>query len=38
MELFVLEDGRVVQRGTASALRAEPATPFVAEFFDESSV
>jgi molybdate transport system ATP-binding protein len=33
-KLFVLEAGRVVQRGTASELRNEPATDFVAEFFD----
>jgi len=33
-DLFVLEEGRVVQRGTASELRAKPATDFVAEFFD----
>jgi ABC-type sulfate/molybdate transport systems ATPase subunit len=32
-ELFVLEEGRIVQRGTAAELRAEPATEFVAEFF-----
>ncbi len=33
-EVFVLEAGRIVQRGTASQLRDAPATPFVAELFD----
>ncbi|HSN82607.1 MAG TPA: ABC transporter ATP-binding protein [Polyangiales bacterium] len=33
-ELFVLEKGKIVQRGTAEELRARPATDFVAEFFD----
>lgn len=33
-ELFVLEGGRIVQRGSAPQLRAKPATEFVAEFFD----
>lgn len=33
-ELFALEKGRIVQRGTAEELRASPATDFVAEFFD----
>lgn len=33
-ELFVLEEGRIVQRGSAAELRARPATAFVAEFFD----
>lgn len=31
-EVCVLEAGRVVQQGTVAALRAAPATPFVAEF------
>jgi molybdate transport system ATP-binding protein len=30
----VIEEGRVVQRGSAKELTARPATPFVAEFFD----
>jgi len=33
-EIVVLESGRVVQRGTAEELHAEPATDFVAAFFD----
>ncbi|MEM7434694.1 MAG: ABC transporter ATP-binding protein, partial [Myxococcota bacterium] len=32
--LVVLEAGRIVQRGTVAELRAEPATDFVAAFFD----
>lgn len=32
--VFVLENGVIVQRGTPSELRADPATAFVAEFFD----
>jgi molybdate transport system ATP-binding protein len=31
-EVFVLEAGKVVQRGSLEALRARPATAFVAEF------
>lgn len=33
-EVFVLEAGQIVQRGTAQELAAQPATPFVAELFD----
>jgi len=31
-EIGVIQDGRVVQRGTAAHLAAAPATPFVADF------
>ena len=33
-EVFVLDAGRVVQRGSAQQLRDEPANDFVAELFD----
>jgi ABC-type sulfate/molybdate transport systems ATPase subunit len=32
-DVHVLEGGRIVQRGTAADLRAEPSTDFVTEFF-----
>ena len=32
-EVFVLEEGKVVQQGSAEALAAQPTTEFVAEFF-----
>ena len=32
--VLVLEAGAVVQRGTADALAAAPATDFVADFFE----
>jgi molybdate transport system ATP-binding protein len=32
-ELWVLEHGRIVQQGHPQAVRAAPATPFVAQFF-----
>ncbi|MGB8328897.1 MAG: ATP-binding cassette domain-containing protein, partial [Polyangiales bacterium] len=35
--VFVIEHGKVVQQGTPKALRARPATEFVAEFFDSPS-
>jgi len=31
-DVAVMEGGRIVQRGTASALAAQPASPFVADF------
>jgi ABC-type proline/glycine betaine transport system ATPase subunit len=31
--VHVLQDGAIVQRGTAQDLRTAPATDFVAEFF-----
>jgi ABC-type sulfate/molybdate transport systems ATPase subunit len=31
----VIEDGKIVQRGTADALRAAPATEFVEAFFED---
>ena len=34
MDIVVLEGGRVTQTGSAEELRADPATDFVAEFFD----
>jgi len=33
-EAFVLEQGKIVQRGSPAELRARPATAFVAELFD----
>ncbi|MFK7991596.1 MAG: ATP-binding cassette domain-containing protein [Sandaracinaceae bacterium] len=32
--VVVLEDGRVVQQGSADAVASDPATPFVREFFE----
>lgn len=32
-DIVVLEDGRIVQRGTTRDLEADPATPYVAELF-----
>jgi molybdate transport system ATP-binding protein len=31
-EIFVMDEGRIVQRGTAAALSAQPASAFVADF------
>ena len=31
--VYAIEDGRVVQRGPAERIAADPATPFLAEFF-----
>jgi ABC-type sulfate/molybdate transport systems ATPase subunit len=33
-ELFVMQEGHIVQRGRAAELRAKPVTEFVAEFFN----
>jgi molybdate transport system ATP-binding protein len=35
--IYVIEGGRVVQQGNAESLTEEPATEFVAEFFDSAS-
>ena len=34
--VFVLEQGRIVQQGSAAELSANPASPFVAELFGDS--
>lgn len=31
-ELYIIENGQIVQRGTFAAIRADPRTPFVGEF------
>lgn len=36
--IVAIEDGRVVQRGSAAELTADPATSFVAEFFDATGL
>ena len=36
-DVCVIEGGRIVQRGSAEALAAEPATEFVAAFFDSDA-
>ena len=35
--VFVLEEGGIVQHGTADELARQPATEFVAEFFDSDA-
>ena len=31
--VYAIEDGRIVQHGPAARIAADPATPFLAEFF-----